>query len=283
MKKITKKAYGKVNLFLSVGEIRDDNKHNVETVMHKISAHDTVTVWRTENEGIEVSCDIPALSVGRDNLVYKACKEYEKAMGKPVSVRAHIEKRIPIAGGMGGGSSDCAATLLALNELYGALSFEALVDIASSLGSDIPFFLYGDRAMIGRGTGEKMTPCASVSSDMYGVFVMGGHKQSTGAMYASLDAKRAEMKLFGRVLSSKNIVCALENGDALQILEEIQNDFEICSEGFEKSKTELEALGSDKVFLCGSGPTVCGIFLEKEKAERASLGLGEKSFLAKIE
>lgn len=283
MTKITKKAYGKVNLFLSVGELRDDNKHNVETVMHKIAAHDTVTVCEAENVGITVACDMPTLSVGRDNLVYKACEEYEKRMGKPVSVSAHIEKRIPIAGGMGGGSSDCAATLLALNELYGALSFNDLVDIAAALGSDIPFFLYEDRAMIGRGTGEKMTPCAPVKADVYGVFVMGGQKRSTGAMYASLDAKKAEMRLLGRVLSSNNIVRALENGDVLQILKEIRNDFEICSEGFEKVKTELEAFGADRVFLCGSGPTVCGIFLDKEKAEKAASGLDGKSFLAKIE
>ena len=282
MKKITKKAYGKINLFLSVGELRDDNKHNVETVMHKIAARDTVTVWEADNEGITVTCDIPTLSVGRDNLVYKACEEYEKRMGKSVSVSAHIEKRIPVAGGMGGGSSDCAATLLALNELYGALSFDELVDIAASLGSDIPFFLYEDRAMIGRGTGEKMSPCTSVKTDMYGLFVMGGQKQSTGAMYASLDAKKAEMKLSGNVSSSDNIVRALGNGNVSRILKEILNDFEICSDGFEKAKTELEAFGADKVLLCGSGPTVCGIFLDKEKAEKAALGLGGKSFLSEI-
>lgn len=283
MSKITKKAYGKVNLFLSVGELRDDNKHNVLTVMHKISAHDTVTVRETENVGITVTCDMSTLSVGRDNLVYKACEEYERRMGKPVSVSAHIEKRIPVAGGMGGGSSDCAATLLALNELYGALGFNVLVDIAASLGSDIPFFLYDDRAMVGRGTGEKMSPCVSVKTDMYGVFVTGGQKRSTGAMYASLDAKKAEMKLSGSVLSSDNILCALENGDAFGILKEIRNDFEICSDGFGTVKAELEALGADRAFLCGSGPTVCGIFLDKEKAEKADLGLDGKSFLAKIE
>lgn len=283
MTKITKKAYGKVNLFLSVGELRDDNKHNVETVMHKIEAHDTVTVWKTENVGITVTCDIPTLSVGRDNLVYKACEEYEKRIGKPVSVSAHIEKRIPVAGGMGGGSSDCAATLLALNEIYGALSFDELVSIAASLGSDIPFFLYEARAMIGRGTGEKMTPCASVKTDIYGVFVAGGHKLSTGAMYAALDAQKSEMNLSGSVLSSENIVSALEKGDTLQILKEIRNDFEMCSKGFEESKAELDVLGAERVFLCGSGPTVCGIFLSKEKAEKAASELDGKSFVSKIE
>ncbi len=283
MECVSKKAYGKVNLFLSVGEMRADKKHEVETVLHKTEFFDTVTVSKTDIGGITVTCDDLSLSCGSDNLAYKACAEYEKRMGASVSVRVHIEKRIPVAGGMGGGSSDCAATLLALNEIYGVLDFNDLLEIAASLGSDIPFFLYEDRAMIGRGTGEMMTPCASVKTDMYGLFVMSGHKASTGSMYASLDAKKSEMQLLGCVSSSDNIVRALENGSVDAILEEIKNDFELCSDGFLEMKNKLEALGAEKAFLCGSGPTVCGIFSEKEKAQKAAFGLGVKTFLAKIE
>lgn len=282
MKNITRKAYGKVNLFLSVGGLRADGKHEVETVLHKTSFYDTVTVSEAPVSGITVICDDPTLSCGEDNLVYRACREYERASGKTLSVAVDIKKRIPVAGGMGGGSSDCAATLLALNELYGLLSFEALLRIAASLGSDIPFFLYEDRAMLGRGTGEIMTPCASVNKEMYGVFTVAGQKQSTGAMYAMLDARKSEMNLSGCVSSSEKIINALENGNVKEIVKGMQNDFEICYPELWKTKDAFALLGAEKTFLCGSGPTVCGIFFEKEKAENAASGLGVKTFLAKI-
>lgn len=283
MECVTKKAYGKVNLFLSVGELRSDGKHEVETVLHKTGIFDTVTVTKNEKNGITVTCDVPGLPLGRENLAYRACEEYGKRAGVAVSVSVDIRKRIPITGGMGGGSSDCAAVLLALNEIYEALDFEELVDIAASLGSDVPFFMYDARAGVGVGSGERITPCASLSTEVYALFLFGGHKESTGAMYARLDERKREMKLSGCVSSSESIVSALENGNVHDLMNGIMNDFEICYDDLDEIKRELSALGAEKTFLCGSGPTVCALFVDKEKAKNAALGVKRRTFLTKIE
>ncbi len=282
MKRVIKKAHGKINLFLSVGALRADKKHEVETVLHKTGIFDTLTVTETACGKITVTSDLPELSCGSDNLVYRACDEYGRRSGIDVSVSVDIQKKIPIAGGMGGGSSDCAATLIALNDIYGAFGFDELNEIAASLGTDIPFFMYDSRAMIGVGTGEIMRPCAAISAELYGLFVFGGHKESTGAMYARLDEKKREKDMSAEVLSSDAICRALEKGDIYGVLSEIRNDFEICSEGFPEKKEELLALGADKVLLCGSGPTVCGLFLDKSRAEKALTKVRKKAFLTEI-
>ncbi len=276
--KLTRKAYGKVNLFLSVGEKRDDGKHEVETVLYKVGVFDTVTLENTVDGGIQLLCDSPSIPTDERNIAVKAALLYAEKANIKINCRIEIEKRIPVTAGMGGGSSDAAAVLLMLNELFGKLSFEELTEIASSLGSDVPFFLYEDKAMIGRGSGDIMLTCESNMQKLYGVFVTFGVKESTGKSYAMLD----EIKKNASVVSSNDVVDALKYDDFGKLAKAISNDFELCSPHFEEVKSALMETDCFKAFLCGSGPTVCGLFDCHEKAQAAIKKLSYPAFICEI-
>ena len=274
----TRKAYGKVNLFLSVGGVRDDGKHEVETMLCKVGVYDTVSVDLTPNGGITLTCDDPSIPTDESNLAFKAALAYAKKAQIELNCRIRIEKRIPVTAGMGGGSSDAAAVLLMLNEFFGKLSETMLLDIASSLGSDVPFFMYEDKAMVGRGSGDVMSPCVCSLDKLYGVFVMHGVKESTGKAYAMLDAAKQDTRL----RSSEGIVSALAKGDLSALAGAIVNDFELCSKHFNNVRAELENMGCAKAFLCGSGPTVCGLFADEKSARAAAEKLIYPTFVCEI-
>ncbi len=276
--KLTKKAYGKVNLFLSVGAKRSDGKHEVETVLHKVGVYDTVTLEESASGGITLTCDDAAIPTDERNLAVKAALMYGEKANIDLNCRIHIEKNIPVTAGMGGGSSDAAAVLLMLNEIYSALSENELLGIASALGSDVPFFMYEDRAMVGRGSGDIMSPCESKRDTLYGVFVMHGVKESTGKAYALLD----EIKNSEKPSSSHDVTRALANNDISKLVCSISNDFELCSRHFEDVRAALEDAGCLKAFLCGSGPTVCGLFTDERQASEAASKLGYPTFMCEI-
>ena len=281
MKSITKKAYGKINLILKVGEKRADGRHEVFTVMQKVGLYDTVTVSETETKGIFIECSDDSLAT-EENLAFKAAKCYfEKADIAP-SVKIAIEKRIPVTAGMAGGSTDAGATLTALEDMYGALGFDGIYEMASSLGADVPFFIYEDKTMLGTGTGAHLTPFPSYSGELYGVFVSGvAEKPSTGEMYRILDeVKRDTVScLEGSELKVKY---AIENSDTGAFLAALDNDFELCNPHVTELSEMLADIGAERTLLCGSGPTVCGIFTDKKTAERASEKLTYKTFVCKI-
>lgn len=278
MKSIEKRAYGKVNLFLAVGDKRADGKHEVCTVMHRVGVYDTVTVTETPEMGVTLTCSDKNIPTDAKNIAYAAALRYFEAAGISGGVRIDIEKRIPVTAGMGGGSSDAAAVLLALNGIFGALAIGKLHEIAASLGADVPFFLYDTDAMLGRGSGTELTPCASVKG-LYGVFACHGSKPSTGAAYAALDEKK------NGILTLKNadkVLKALEDNDVSALTGAIENDFELITEHFDEVRSALTELGSVRSFLCGSGPTVCGLFLSEKEAVKASGKLKYPSFVASI-
>lgn len=276
--KLTRKAYGKVNLFLSVGAKRSDGKHEVETVLHKVGVYDTVTLEKTANGGVCLTCDDASIPTDERNLAVKAVMAYAEMANIELNCRIDIEKRIPVTAGMGGGSSDAAAVLLMLNDIHGALGENELLRIASALGSDVPFFMYEDRAMVGRGSGDIMSPCESKKDTLYGVFVMHGVKESTGKAYALLD----EIKQNEKPLSSDDVTRALANNDISELARSISNDFELCSKHFQEVRAALEETGCIKAFLCGSGPTVCGLFTDEREAEIAVEKLVYPTFLCEI-
>lgn len=277
MEFITKKAYGKINLFLSVGKKRPDGRHEVENVMCRVGVYDIITLKKTDS-GITVSADAD-LPTDENNIAYLAAKHYFERADIKGGADIKIEKHIPIKGGMGGGSSDAATVLEALNEMYGGLDFSALCEIAAELGADVPFFLYGDKVMLGRGTGTELTEVGRIDAEMYGVFVTCGEKQSTGRAYAMLDELRGENHT---QKSSDALVDAVRKNDISLIAGAIENDFELCNPHFAEVKKALDSLDCIKAFLCGSGPTACGIFDTEEKARNVSKRLAYPSFVAKI-
>jgi len=276
--KLTRKAYGKVNLFLSVGEKRNDGKHEVETVLYKVGIFDSITLEKTDEGGIKLLCNNPSIPTDERNIAVKAAILYAKKASIALNCRIEIEKRIPVTAGMGGGSSDAAAVLLMLNELFMKLSFEELTEIASSLGSDVPFFLYEDRAMIGKGSGDIMIPCECNMQKLYGIFVTYGEKESTGKSYALLD----EIKKNASVSSSKDVTDALKHDALNKLSKSILNDFELCSPHFEKVKASLMETDCLRAFLCGSGPTVCGLFDCEKKAQAAIKKLAYPAFICEM-
>ncbi len=152
------RAPAKVNLSLRVLRRRDDGFHEIESLMCPVSIFDTLDIAHLEEGALEFTCDDPTLPAGDDNLVVRAAKLFCGACGFEPRLRIALTKRIPHGAGLGGGSSDAAATLIGLNRLFEAeLSREALAAMAADLGSDIPFFIYQSAAVI-RGRGEHVEP-----------------------------------------------------------------------------------------------------------------------------
>src|SRR5438477_1435976 len=145
----------KVNLLLNILGKRADGFHELETVMHPIDLCDEL-VLRTGRQGVQLTCSNPELPKDSGNLVFRAATAFRETAGIREGVQIHLEKRIPLAAGLGGGSSNAATTLLGLNELFGkVLPPKVLEEIAAALGSDIPFFLQTKPAL-GIGRGEKI-------------------------------------------------------------------------------------------------------------------------------
>ena len=152
-------APAKVNLSFRVLRLRDDGFHEIETLMAPISLRDRLTIARTGNDGeIELVCDDPSLPTGEDNLVVRAARLFLRAVDQQIGLRIELQKRIPHGAGLGGGSSDAAAVLLGLNEIWeGRLNRTTLAELAAELGSDVPFFIFRSAAEC-RGRGDLVTP-----------------------------------------------------------------------------------------------------------------------------
>ena len=147
----------KVNLLLNILGKREDGFHELETVMQPVRLHDNLSFHRTGSD-IQLTCSEATLPVDARNLVHRAARAFLDTAGLREGVKVHLEKRIPLAAGLGGGSGNAATTLLGLNELFGEpLRHEDLHRLASSLGSDIPFFLQ-KRPALATGRGEIITP-----------------------------------------------------------------------------------------------------------------------------
>jgi 4-diphosphocytidyl-2-C-methyl-D-erythritol kinase len=156
---MTVTAPAKINLSLRVLRRRDDGFHEIESLMVPVSLADELEITLRDEPGIEFHCDDASLPIDDTNLVVRAAKIFFASQGRDPRVRIELCKRIPHGAGLGGGSSDAAATLLALDELLGArLSIEALSALAAQIGSDVPFFLHRSAARV-RGRGEIVTPC----------------------------------------------------------------------------------------------------------------------------
>ena len=150
-------APAKINLFLEILGKRQDGYHEIETVMQEISLFDYLYI-ENYDEGVAFTCSNPKLATGEENLVVKAVRLMQKESGTSKGVKIHLDKKIPIGAGLGGGSSDAAATLCGLNRLW-QLGYDEkqLMSLAGKLGSDTPFFVIGNTAIC-KGRGEVVTP-----------------------------------------------------------------------------------------------------------------------------
>ncbi len=263
------RANAKINLSLYISGKRDDGYHEIDTVMQSVSLFDRITIKKSDD--ISLTCSKPYLS-GGENLGYKSAELFFREMGIKGGAQIYIEKNIPEAGGLGGGSADGAAVLLGLNRLYKTrLSTEKLEKMAVSLGADVPFFIRGGTVRA-RGIGEKLSSLKPFKKG-YFVLAKGGEKPSTGEMYRRLDSKEQPF------IDVSEFIASMEKGRVKEICESLENSFaEVWEDkSFENRLRELGPLG---VGLSGSGPTYFAVFASRKKAKQALLSLKKEGITA---
>jgi len=254
MMKLTVKAYAKLNLTLDIQGLLPNGYHSIESVFQSISLHDVITL-ESGMDDISVTCSNPDIPQGKDNICYNAVKLFFQQAGVYDGVSLHIEKNIPEAAGMGGGSADAAATLIALNRIYRHILDEgSLRAIAAKLGADVPFCMLGG-ACLATGTGEILKPIGSLP-DCDIVLIKQGKKPSTAELYRRFDEHGTSCHP-----DTAAEILALQKGDLTTAAEHVSNCFApIWGPGIAKVKSDMLDLGALAAELTGSGPTVFGIF-----------------------
>jgi len=270
MKSVRVPAYAKVNLRLDVLGVRADGYHELRTVFQAISLHDTLVLETKREPGIDLHItgnSQLAGEPGQNNLVYRAIDQLAREIGFERGVRAVLTKRIPVGRGLGGGSSDAAAALLGLLRLTGKrIAAARLLEIASGLGADVPFFLQGGRAL-GIGRGDEIYPLPDVARRQ--VLVISPHEIAV----PTKDAYRwlSQELTNGDGPTKLMRFCALcwsPQGGALS------NDFEAAVfpryPRLDAIKRELLRQGAAEASLAGSGSAVFGVYQHPAKARRAA-------------
>lgn len=279
----TEKAYAKINLHLEVMAKRPDGYHELDSVMQTVSLADEVTVkMRNDGRGeMRLGCSLSYIPTDERNIAWKAAKAFLAAIGKEGdSLEIYIEKRIPVAAGLGGGSADGAAVLRALNLLYGyPLTTEALCALSTPLGADIPFCIVGGCRRT-EGIGEIFTVVKGLPEDVILVIAMGKIGSNTARAYGKLDAK-ADRACDRTAIP---MIEALTQENAAKVAEKLFNRFEevILPVNADASATRriMRICGADGALMSGSGAAVFGIFDTEAKASSAISMLREKGFFA---
>ena len=262
MQSLKIKANAKINLSLSVLGKRKDGYHELDTVMQSISLYDTVYIEKRDK--ITVECGEFG---GEDNIAFKTAAAFFKACSINGGANIKIEKRIPSAAGMGGGSADAAAVLVGLNKLYKTkLSYEKLLSIAVKLGADVPFLICGGTARA-KGIGEILEPVNPLQN-CYFLIAKGECKPSTGEMFSRLDSANYCKPDIDKTVS------ALNNGDLSAVLTSMDNSFAALWQE-SKVKAELIKTNADAVSLSGSGPAWFAVYRDEERAKNAEKALKE--------
>lgn len=275
MSSIRRNAYGKVNLLLNVVRRLENGYHQVEMVMQTVDLHDVVTLTQTEDTDIQISCGHADVPNNEDNLAYKAAK----AMGIEKGLRIDIQKNIPVAAGMAGGSTDCAAVLLGINELYGMdKSMEELEAIGVKLGADVPYCLSGGTKKA-EGIGEVLTSI-SEPADCIVVLAKPDINVSTKYVYEHLELDKVQhpdMAAMEKALAEKDLeaMCASMGN----VLESVTG--QVCPIIGQIEKV-MEENGAIKAMMSGSGPTVFGIFTDKDKAGQAAVKIREQKLTEQV-
>jgi 4-diphosphocytidyl-2-C-methyl-D-erythritol kinase len=257
----------KVNLFLKVTGKRGDGYHEVQNVMQTVTLYDELEV-RRRGSGVRLTCSGREVGKNREeNLAFRAAEAFLREGYGSGGVDVELRKNIPVAAGLGGGSSDGACCLLALNEVFGTgLSADTLRSLAAELGSDVPFFIEGGTALC-TGRGEIVRQLRDAPR-FGGVLAGPGSSLKTVEMYASL----VEEDFGGPKV--EGMLRAIEEGDLKGVCSALFNGFERAA--FERMpelrewRRQLGQLGSMGTVLCGSGPTLLAIFPGIDEAEAAA-------------
>ncbi len=265
-------AFAKINLGLKVRGLRSDGYHGLFTIYQTIALHDLliISLPRT-GKNIQVECDNPAIPSGRQNLVYKACEIWRRARNYSGGVFVVLRKSIPSGAGLGGGSSDAAATLMGLERMTGnRLDLATQLKLAAQLGSDVPLFLWGGR-VLGCGRGEEVYPLWDLPRRK-GLVIFPRFSVSTAEAFRDLD-RRPSSQLTKRFENSKIDAFGAWPHLSLESWGPAENDFEqvVFARWPElaRLKAQLIQAGAETASLTGSGSAVFAVFDSAPKLARA--------------
>lgn len=264
------KAYAKINLMLDIIYRRTDGYHDLFMIMQSIGIYDTVTVTETKSKKITITCNIDDIPLDEHNIAYKAAAAFfdsTKIRNKGINI--DIVKRIPHAAGMAGGSADGAGVLVALNELTGAgLSDDELCAVGVKIGADVPFCIKGG-TLLAQGIGDVLNKVKPLRK-CYIVIAKPDCSVNTASAYKQFDE-------CGKVHTPDKLgmLYAMQSRDLKEICSKMENVFEqfIAVENKVEIKDIMRANAALGVCMSGSGPTVFGIFDNKDSAEKCAFEL----------
>jgi len=267
------KAFAKLNLTLDIIRKREDGYHDLQMVMQSIALCDELTLTPAEGEGA-MNTNLSYLPADGRNLAQMAAASFRETTGKGGEVDISIEKNIPVCAGMGGGSSDAAAVLRAMNEMTDAgLSLTELAKIGERVGSDVPYCVLGGTALA-EGRGEILTPLPALPHCWVAV-CKPAFPISTPQLFGKVDVRKIV-----RRPDTAGVIAALEAGDLLGVARRLYNVFEDVLEP--RRKAEIDSIkatmidcGALGASMSGSGPTVFGLFDDQRSAQEAVTRLGE--------
>lgn len=257
------KAYAKINLGLDVVQELPNGYHEVRMIMQTVGIYDELTLEKTD-AGIYLTTDSGELPTDENNLIYRAARLMQQTYQIEDGVRIHLRKTIPIAAGMAGGSTDAAATMKGMNNLFGlGLSVPELMELSVRIGADVPYCILGGTALA-EGIGEKLTSLPAAPS-CHVLIAKPNISVSTKYVYEHLDSSGIQHHP-----DIDGMVSAIRAGSLPGILERLENVLEAVTiplhpviADLKRRMLELGAAGS---LMSGSGPTVFGIFTDSKKA-----------------
>lgn len=278
------RAPGKLNLFFDVGAVGDDGYHEVASVYQAVSLFEDL--WASHDEGFHLTVtgdvDVSGVPLDERNLALRAARAVTEAVGWEGGIRLQIHKGVPVAGGMGGGSADAAAALVAVNELIDAgLSTAELHALGARLGADVPFALLGGTA-VGTGRGDELAPALGRGRFAW-VLVTDGDGLSTPEVYGTLDRLRETadirpVRLMPEV--DPAVLRALRSGDAAALAAAIRNDLQLAAVHLRPALADVLdaglAAGALGGLVSGSGPTVAFLASDDAHADGIAARLAEQ-------
>ena len=280
MDKLQLKAYGKINLALDVLRKREDGYHDLDMIMQMVDVYDDIIIEKNNIKDIVVRTDKAVLSNGKDNLAYMAAKTLMDEFGISQGVIITINKRIPIAGGMAGGSSDCATTMIGINQMFDlGLDKKALMERGVKLGADVPYCILGGTA-IARGIGEVLTPLKT-PPQCHVIIAKPPVSVSTAFVYGHIRPnqikKHPDVEKMVEAINNQDL--KMLAGLLSNVMEEVTIPEYPVIQDIKEVMLENGALNS---IMSGSGPTVFGLYDDKESAEKTVELLKKKQLTEQV-
>lgn len=280
MDKIKLKALGKINLGLDVLGRRPNGYHDVRMVMQTVYLYDQILLEKTDKEGISLETNLFYLPVNENNLAYRAAKMLIDEFAIKEGVHISLEKHIPVAAGMAGGSSNAAAVLYGMNRLFQlGLTDQELMDRSVQLGADVPYCIMRG-TVLAEGIGEKLTPLPAMPK-CHVLLAKPPISVSTQKVYEKLDAQKVT-----KHPDIDGILLGLQTGDLEKITSSMGNVLENVTiteyPQIERIKDVMKEEGALNAMMSGSGPTVFGIYDDKMLARRAAARIREEQLAKQV-